>query len=240
MVKWSYTSLSTFELCPFKYREKYITKTVPPADSEAMRNGREIHETLEVAIKGPAAVATIGHRVASIGVGNLPPIVARLRGAGARAELALGVKADWTPCDFFDPDVAGRGKLDVALIDGDTAFILDWKTGKVTNKKYQTDAEIALHAVLLKAHYPELTRITGTYCYTRDGSFTGGKPDGRPDPGPRELADLSNTAAVRWRIGSTVAAIEMALAKDKFTTRKNNLCPWCEVTTCKHYKPRET
>ncbi len=240
MVRWSYTSLSTFELCPFKYLEKYVTKTVPPADSEALRQGRAIHSLLERCLKNDDVPDAVRAEVGAIGTGNLWPTVERLRDQGARAELALGVRQDWTPCDFFDPNVAGRGKLDVTIINGDKAFILDWKTGKVTNKKYQSDAEIALHAVLLKAHHPELTRITGTYCYTRDGSFTGGKPEGRPDVAPRELADLSNTAAVKWRIGNTIAAIEIAMARDKFTTRKNNLCPWCEVTTCKHYKPRET
>ena len=47
---WSYSSLSTYEQCPRKYKYIYVDKNREP-ESEAIRYGNELHKAAELHIK---------------------------------------------------------------------------------------------------------------------------------------------------------------------------------------------
>jgi hypothetical protein len=159
------------------------------------------------------------------------PILNRLKDLGAAAELELGVKKDWTPCGFWDEDVWGRCKIDILAAKEDRGLIVDWKTGATKNLKYQTENELKLHAVIAHAHFPELKVISGRYYYTQEFRFY-------PTP-PDKPYIFTNMIAERYRINELMNRVEYAVENEKCNTRKNNLCPWCEVKTCKYCIPKE-
>jgi hypothetical protein len=217
--------------CPHKFYEKYVKKSVKQRETEAMRKGNTVHKLLENAVNSeelaPRIIELETDRLAPI-----IPVIERLRSLGAAAELELGVKRDWTPCGFWDKDVWGRCKIDIlAATPEGKGLIIDWKTGATKNIKYQTDAELRLHATIAATHFPELKVISGAYYYTQGFRF-------HPKP-PEKPYVFDALIAERYKINELMKRIEYAVETNTCGTRKNNLCPWCEVKTCKHYKPKE-
>jgi CRISPR/Cas system-associated exonuclease Cas4 (RecB family) len=231
VITWSHTKISDYLQCPYKFFEKYIKKSTKTVESEAMRKGNRIHKLLENAINQDDGIARNMSELETSRLMEIIPILNRMKDLGAAAELELGVKKDWTPCGFWDKEVWGRCKIDVLAADGDRGIIVDWKTGATKNLKYQTENELKLHAVIAHAHFPELKIISGRYFYTQDFIFY-------PTP-PSKPYIFTGMIAERHRINALMGRIEYAVENEKCGTRKNNLCPWCEVKTCKHYKPKD-
>jgi hypothetical protein len=196
-----------------------------------MRKGNEVHKLLELAVNTSDGVARSTPAIESARLMPIIPILNRLKDLGAAAELELGVKKDWTPCGFWDKDVWGRCKIDILAAKEDRGLIVDWKTGATKNLKYQTENELKLHAVIAHAHFPELKIISGRYYYTQEFLFY-------PTP-PNEPYIFTNMIAERYRINELMNRVEYAVENEKCNTRKNNLCPWCEVKTCKYCIPKE-
>lgn len=232
MITWSHTKISDYLQCPAKFYEKYIKKSTKHTSSEAMEKGNRVHKILELAVNAPDGVA---HNVVDIEANRLMPIIPllnRLKDLGAAAELELGVKRDWTPCSFWDKEAWGRCKIDILAADKQgRGIIVDWKTGATKNLKYQTENELKLHAVIAHAHFPELKVISGRYYYTQGFQFHPAPPD--------KPYIFTNLIAERYKINELMGRIEYAVENDKCGTRKGPLCPWCEVKTCKHCKPKE-
>ena len=231
MITWSHTKISDYLQCPYKFFEKYIKKSTKTVESEAMRKGNRIHKLLENVINQDYGMARNMSELETSGLMEIIPMLNRMKDLGAAAELELGVKRDWTPCGFWDKEVWGRCKIDVLAADGDRGIIVDWKTGATKNLKYQTENELKLHAVIAHAHFPELKIISGRYFYTQDFIFY-------PTPPSKPYIFVGMTAE-RYRINELMGRIEYAVENEKCNTSKNNLCPWCEVKTCKYCIPKE-
>ena len=231
MITWSHTKLSDYLQCPYKFYEKYVKKSTKTSTSEAMAKGNRIHKILELAVNQPDGIARNLDSLVSSGLMPVVEIIDRLKDLGAAAELELGVKKDWAPCSFRDKEVWGRCKIDILAAKGATGIIVDWKTGATKNLKYQTENELKLHAVIAGAHFPELKIISGRYYYTQAFQF-------HPAP-PEKPYIFTNLIAERYKINALMGRIEYAVENDKCGTRKGPLCPWCEVKTCKHCKPKE-
>jgi len=60
------------------------------------------------------------------------------------------------------------GHIDVNQIKGDTAYILDWKTGRVRDDHYH---QVAGYAYLIWYNNPGLTTVHATVCYAEDGGL---------------------------------------------------------------------
>jgi hypothetical protein len=234
MITWSHTRLSDYLQCPSKFYHKHILRTTKHVESAAMRRGNEVHKALELAVNADSegALEERKKELTVSGLEPIMPIVDRLRALGAAAELELGVRRDWTPCGFFDKDVWGRCKIDILAADKHgRGIILDWKTGATKNLKYQTDAELKLHAVIAHAHFPELKVISARYYYTQGNQFHPAKDE--------QPYIFTNMVAERYKINELMGRIELAVSKESCHTRKNNLCPWCEVKSCKYCIPKE-
>lgn len=232
VITWSHTKISDYLQCPAKFYEKYIKKSTKTGSSEAMEKGNRIHKILENAVNQEDGVARNIGDITSSGLMPVVELINRLKDLGAAAELELGVKKDWTPCSFWDKEVWGRCKIDILAADKQgRGIIVDWKTGATKNLKYQTENELKLHAVIAGAHFPELKIISGRYYYTQGFCFY-------PTP-PDKPYIFTNLIAERCKINELMGRIEYAVENDKCGTRKGPLCPWCEVKTCKHCKPKE-
>lgn len=119
MHQWSYSSLSNYEKCPFKY---YLAKIEGIAEEVggAAKRGTRIHEAIE--------------RYLNFEEDELPDVVWKsfgneleaAREAGAEAELEFAFDDLWEPTSWDDAWV--RGKID--LVVRDKSLIVDFKTGK--------------------------------------------------------------------------------------------------------------
>ena len=140
-----------------------------------------------------------------------------------RAEVHLGMLENGAPCNFYDDNVWARGVLDVliALPQRPTcALLIDHKTGK----KREDATELRVHAVLLKAHKPELTSIKGWYNWLALNEMG-------------EVHDLSDTDETLTTMRKTHDRISrlLLLGREAFAPRQSGLCPWCPVHSCEFH-----
>ncbi len=140
---WSYSRWQTYETCPLKAKLSYIDMIrFEGGDRTAADRGTEIHKIAENCVFNSKA--------------EIPPILAHFKDEiksmhklKAVVEMKLGLKRDWTPCDFDDPEYWWHGALDItAMLDDTHAFIADWKTGKI-RESHATQLELYALVVFL-------------------------------------------------------------------------------------------
>jgi hypothetical protein len=205
---YSYTLLNNYaNVCPHQTYRRYVKKDQPFVETEAMRWGNKVHEALEYRLGGKPLPPDMQ---------QWEPIVAAFDGRGATAEQKLGIRRDGKPCGFFDDGVFFRGKIDVALINGSTAYILDWKSGK---SNYESAFEIETNALLLHCLHPHLKKIVGAYAWLKENQLG-------------QLHDLSDTNGTWQRVMELVDQFE---ADNTWEKRKSGLCGFCSVEDCENH-----
>lgn len=217
---WNYTMLSTYEgTCPHQAAEKYIYKNIPYSPTPQQEWGNAVHKAMDLRVSGGKPLPETMHA--------FEPYAAAFDGKSVKGELKLGVTRDGRSCEFFDKSgkVWGRGTIDVPIVQGDKAFINDWKTGK-QNLRYESPFELECHAVLLQAAYPNIRQIVGTYTYLGENKMS-------------TPYDLSHTQKTWNRITAIVSAIEADKATGQWEKRQGPLCSWCEVESCEFNKRQE-
>lgn len=207
---WSFSMLKAFRNCSFKGNEQYIRRALPYVESVEQKRGNEIHKAFELRVGGGKPLPQ--------DMQKWEKFAAPLDGLGAKTEVQLGVTAEGKSCGFFDKNVAGRGKLDVVVIQGDRAYLPDWKHA---NPLYEDRFELDVNAVLLHSHYPHLKKIVGQYVWLRDSHMG-------------ELYDLSDTASTWKEIWHRHTNIMNMRKIDDFPKNPSGLCGWCKVNWCEH------
>src|SRR4051812_5012730 len=94
---YSYTLLSTYNICPHQCWRRFIRKDIPFKKTKAMDEGIAGHSALEFRISGQKPLPLSLQRWESY--------AAALDGLNARTELSLGITIQGRPTGFFDSDV---------------------------------------------------------------------------------------------------------------------------------------
>jgi RecB family exonuclease len=150
---WSFSRMKNFETCPKQYYHVNVLKQFPFQETEATRYGTEFHKAAEDFMRDDTPIP----ERFSFARGMLEALKAK---PGTKhCELKMGLREDLTPCGFFDKDVWFRGIVDLAIIDGDKALIIDYKTGK--SAKYADTGQLQLMALSIFAHFPEVKHAKG-------------------------------------------------------------------------------
>jgi hypothetical protein len=84
-------------------------------------------------------------------------------------ELEMGLTANLEPCGFKDPDVWWRGVADLAIINGEEARCLDYKTGK--SAKYADTDQLELMALAMFKHFPDIKVVRGALFFVVSKDF---------------------------------------------------------------------
>ena len=215
---WSYSSLKLFETCPKKYHAERIAKEVPFSDTDATIYGKELHLAAEEYIRDGKPIDPR--------FGFIKPYLDKLLDIpGTKfCEIKLGVKrvdGRLIACDFFDPDVWFRGVADLVIVNGDIAWVVDYKTGK--SAKYADTRQLALMAAALFLKYPEIKKIKTSLLFVVSKDFI--KEDFKVDWGLSVFAELNGLLTAR----------DAAYSNEVWNPRPNGLCKkWCKVLSCPH------
>lgn len=204
---WSFTLLKTYrDICPYQAYRRYVKKDIPFVPTEAMEYGNDVHSAMEMRVGGNKPLPD--------GMQQYEPIAAAFDGRNAVVEQKLGVTVAGKSCDFFASDVWGRGKLDLTLVQDETAYLADYKTGNPREDPF----ELEVQAVLLHAKHPQLTKIIGQYYWLKENRI-----------GPPH--DLSNTNKTWTEICRLMTSI---LNETEWEKRRNPLCGYCNVYDCEY------
>ena len=207
----TYSILSSYKNCGHAMFRRYIKKDQPYVESPEMAWGNEVHSAFELRVSGGKPLP---QTMAQWEVFARP-----FDGQPAKVEQKLGISSNGQAVGFWDGSVWFRGKADLAIVKGDTAYINDWKTGKST---YEDPFELETNAVLLHAKNPQLKKIMGSYVWLKENRVG-------------EVYDLSDTMKTWREICRLMYEILARKKTGEFEKTKSGLCGWCSVEDCEHH-----
>jgi hypothetical protein len=212
---WAYSKLKKFETCPKQYYHTVITKEYKEPSSDAMMYGNEFHKAAELYIGSRVPIPS------RFGFAK-PMLDALLDKTGIKhCELKLGLTENLEPCGFFDRDIWFRGVVDLLIIDGEDAYVVDYKTG--SNTKWADTGQLELMAMFVFKKFPQVKRIRAGLLFVVAEILI------------KEVYTIDDAPALweKWlvRYNRMVAAAEA----DVWNPRPSGLCrKHCIVLSCPH------
>ncbi len=213
----SWSRLSDYIQCPYKFKLKYVDRVFPKFDDKAPHivRGKRIHESLEqVIIKLQTGQALSRNQVVS--AHNVMPLITKLFAAynDIQAESQISVDDKYQPCDWLDSNVYWRAIIDVICISGSDGLVIDWKTGKL--REYQENfGQLHLTALIVMMVKPVLQNLRVAYIYVDH----------------REGRDVTITRSDIPKLKEYFDGMHAQVNSDvTFTAKWNQYCKWCEAT----------
>ena len=212
----SFSGLKTFLQCPHRfYRTKVLKDVKDDFSHPATVWGNEVHKALEdfFAHGKPLDDRFSTYQSYADALSAIP--------GEHYIELKIGMTEDERPCAFFDKNVAYRGILDFLVIDGDTAYLIDHKTGKVRPTK-----QLHFNALLIFAKFPEVKHIKAAFFWLPADTHT------------KYQFSRSDVPSL-WRdFENAIVGLEEAEENNKWIKKPTGLCPWCPVKDCEFWGPK--
>jgi len=212
---WSYSKIKAFEQCPKQFYHDKILKEVPFKETEATLYGTAFHT---------AAEDYIGKDVPLPGKFSFAQKMLdslKNKQGDKLCELKLGITEDLEPCGFYDDNVWFRGIADLIILDGDLAWVIDYKTGK--SSKYADKGQLELMALSVFKHYPQIKTIRAGLVFVVSNDLVKGTYTEYDKPNLWE----------KWL--SKYKQMETAAETDMWNAKPNGLCRrHCPVIECVH------
>lgn len=159
---WSYSALSTFQQCPRKYHRLKVVKDVKEPVSTTILYGQELHKAAEEYVKN-------GKEIPEKFMFMKPFVDVFLTIDGERlCEHRMGLTKELTPCEFFAKDVWLRSVADLLILSGDTAYLIDYKTGK---SQYADTKQLELMSLCVFQHFPQIKLVKGGLLFVVSQEF---------------------------------------------------------------------
>lgn len=217
MIKWSYSGLKEYVNCPHQYAEVKVKKNFVKKVTKEMLYGTEVHRALEDYVRDGTPLLKNYERYK-------PMLDALLEIEGIRyPEYKMALTHDLAPCSFGAREYWVRGIVDLLIVDGDTAHIIDYKTGSA---KYPDPKQLKLMALMTFEHFPSVNNIRAGLLFVAHNRFV-------DEEYTREEKDDM------WRMFSgDLTRLRISHETDKWQKNPTPLCGWCPVKTCEFYKER--
>jgi hypothetical protein len=212
---WSYSSLDLFIQCPHKYYRLKVKKDIKEPTSDHLVYGLDVHKAAEDYIKEGKPIP---EKFAFI-----KPVLDKLNAYEGEklCEYRMGLTRNLEPCGFFDKGVWWRGVADLIILNGDSAKIVDYKTGK--SSKYADTKQLEILSLAAFKHFPQVKRVKGGLLFVVANEFVKGDFD----------AEKSDVYWQRWL--TNTGQLEKAFEFDVWNARPNFTCKkWCPVKDCVH------
>ena len=139
-------------------------------------------------------------------------------------ELRLGVKRldeGYEPCKFLGKDVWWRGIADLVIIDGDTAYSVDYKTSK--NAKYADVKQLDLVAGGIFTHFPQVDKIRSALIFLVSNDVI------KKDHYREHMHNYLST------FDPLLDRLEVAEESGVWNAKSGPLCRFCPVVSCEHH-----
>jgi len=212
--KWSFSALKQYINCPRQYNEvKRLQKFTQPV-SEQMRYGTDVHEALERYGRDNEPLPKFYKK--------FQPMVDSLLNIPGKKyfEYQMALTEDKQACGFDDSNYWVRGIADLMIVDEDTAFIIDYKTGSA---KYPDMKQLKLMSLMAFEHMPHIKTARAGLLFLAHNAF---------------IADefRAEDKDTLWEAFSQdLLRLDMSIEHDRWQPNPTPLCGWCPVTTCEFY-----
>jgi RecB family exonuclease len=203
----SYSSIKLYENCPFRYFRQRIVKDVVDEGGEASKYGERIHQYLELRLKQDGLLPQE--------VAHYEPLCASVeriaKGGELHIEKELVLNDNLTPTGWWDADAWLRSKLDILVINGDEAVVMDWKTGKRNPDFFQ----MQIFAAQVFKHYPDVVRVKTSLVWLKTMEMD------------TEIYNRGQVNDVWAEIMKRIQRIHKSLEFDNWPMRPSGLCRFC-------------
>jgi len=217
MVQWSYSSLKDYLNCPKQYYHVKVAQDYVKRPTEQMLYGSEVHKALEDYVRDGKPLAKNYEQFKKV----LDELIAIPGDKYPEHKMALTRSKE--VCEFDSESRWVRGIVDLLIVDGDTAYIIDYKTG---SNKYPDPKQLKLMALMTYAHFPTVQRVKAGLLFILRNSFV-----------PEEYK--RNDIEKLWtQFNQDVTRLELAYENSLWNPTPSGLCGWCPVDKCKFYKQR--
>lgn len=219
---WSFSALSMYESCPKKYEIIRAKKIVSDPPGKAADEGTRMHTMIEeylrdgkwddellpykrllTLVKAKEGVCEEGYHFKRLY--KYPEFPTSI---DHKPEYEL------VRCEADDPECWVRSYLDWHKIDGETAEIIDWKTGKVKPSK-----QLGFYAWLIFTAHPEIKRVKCMFHWiNKSDSLT-------------EWYTREDMPRVFRHFQDLLDQLEHSFESDVWPENPNNYCKYCPVTS---------
>ena len=213
---WSFSSLKDYINCPKKYQEVKVLKRFYVKPTAQMTYGNEVHKACEDYVGE-------GKPLAKNYLQFKPVLDTLMEIEGTRyPEQKMALDAEGKACEY-GKGYWVRGVVDLMIIDGDTAFIIDYKTG---SNKYPEPKQLKLMALMTFAHFPEVKIIKAGLLFVMHESFM-------------DEQYTRDQIPKLWSYFSTdLERLNISYENDIWNPNPTPLCGWCPVKSCEFHKER--
>ena len=198
MTAWSYSSIKTFEQCAKKYYHLKVAKDVAETGSEATLYGNQLHKAAEEYVKETKPLPKRFEYIAAIldALRDIP--------GEKHCELRLAIVAD------------------LLIIDGATAYLVDYKTSK--NAKYADTTQLDICAAAVFTYYPQVETIKSALVFVVS----------------KEFVQKTHTRQLHKSYYATfdnqLERLAVAQQSNVWNAVSGPLCGYCPVKKCEHYR----
>jgi len=213
---WSFSSLKDYINCPKQYQEVKVLKRYVKYPTEQMRYGTEVHKACEDYVARDVPLAKNYQRFQST-LDSLRAI------PGVKyPEHQMALSSAKEPC-AYGKGYWVRGIVDLLIVDGNEAFIIDYKTGSA---KYPDVKQLTLMALMTFAHFPEVNNIKAGLLFVMHDAFV------------TEVYRRENIDKMWETFESHLERLQLSYENDVWQANPTPLCPWCPVKTCEFHRER--
>jgi len=217
-VKWSFSSLKDYVNCPKQYHHIKVLRDFTKKITTHLLYGSKVHKAIENYSHGNAELPKNYARFK-------PAVDSVLEIPGERfIEHKMAITNAYVPCDFYDPKYWVRGIADLLIVDDDTAYVVDYKTG---SNQYADVKQLKLMALMTFKFFPEVEEVRGGLLFVMHNSFV------------NETYTRDKEKEYWGSFSADLQRLANSFKTDSWPANPTSLCRWCPVSTCEFYGERE-
>jgi CRISPR/Cas system-associated exonuclease Cas4 (RecB family) len=217
VIQWSFSSLKDFINCPKQYYHIKVAKDFEKKATHQMLYGTEVHKACEDYVRDGTPLLKNYERFKS----QLDALL-EIRGT-KYCEHEMALTQDREPCAFDSDTRWVRGIVDLLIVDGADAYIVDYKTG---SNRYPDPKQLKLMALMTYAHFPEVQSIKAGLLFVMHNTFVTEEYDRK---------DIDKL----WRnFLPELNRLQVAYENNIWFPKAGPLCGWCPVSSCNFYRER--
>jgi hypothetical protein len=203
----SYSAIKLYENCPYRYFRQRIVKDVVDEGGEASIYGERIHQHLELKLKGEAELPQE--------IAHYEPLCASVerlaKGGELHIEKELVLNENLEPTGWWDKDAWLRSKLDILVLVGDEAVVMDWKTGKRNPDFFQ----MQIFAAQVFKHFPDVRRVKTSLVWLKTMEMD------------TEVYDRQGANEIWAEVMRRIRRIHQSVEHDNWPAKPSGLCRFC-------------
>lgn len=170
---YSFSKINTYLNCPKRFHFQYVLKEKQGVcDRSALVRGSAIHEMFEKHSKGKEPQQT--PYTADFKKALTRPEVKKIKeqlesSAKTCREISFGLTKNFEPCEYSSKNALFRGKIDLAYNDNGMLTLVDYKTGKPKDEKYQNFDQLLLYSIYFFQRFKTLNSCKVQFVYVDHG-----------------------------------------------------------------------